>query len=60
MESIQIELDSSGFRDGKDALVLTSDAGYVTNVIFFTYFYDVIVPYIRKTIIEKNYMNRQP
>ena len=53
LESIPIELDSSGFRDGKDALVLTSDAGYVTNDIFFTYFYKVIVPYIRKTRMEK-------
>jgi len=34
-------------------LILTSDSGYVTSDIFFTYFLNVIVPYIRKTRIEK-------
>jgi len=52
-ESIPTELDRSGFRDGKDGLVLTSSSGYVNSDIFFTYFMNIVVSYIRNTRNEK-------
>ena len=52
-ESIPTELDRSGFRDGKDGPVLTSSSVYVNSDIFFTYFMNVVVSYIRNTRNEK-------
>jgi len=53
MESLPTELNSSGFKDGKDNLDLTICLGYVTNDGFFTCFLNVIILCIIKTKIGK-------
>jgi len=44
--SIPKEIDYCGFIDGKDAVILTSNSGYITSEIFLNYFLSVIIPYI--------------
>jgi len=53
MKSIPSELNSSGFKDGKDDLDMTNYLGYVTYDVIFQCFLNVIVLCVSNSKIGK-------
>lgn len=54
-QSVPIILDQSGLRDGIEFHLCSSENGFITFDIFYSYLEDIFIPTINKIRIEKNY-----
>ena len=55
--TIPNDIESVGIRDGKDAIFMCSDTGYINSNLFFTYLSEIIIPRILKRRIKFNLEN---
>ena len=52
--TIPVDIESVGIRDGKDAVLMCSDTGYMNTKLFYSYLSEIIIPKIIKRRIKKN------